>query len=512
MKFSKPSLASIHRRFMDLLEYTLSFLRTVPFVLTPCLVKLFRLCFSTSTFFSCWKYAYVKLGPKNGDRSNPSNYRPIALLICLSKAFESILNRKIQKHLFISDLLSDRQYGFRKGRSAGDLLSLLTDSWSSSLSRFGETFSVALDKSKAFDRVWHKSLLSKLPSFGFYPSLCSFISSFHSGHSISVVVDGHCSSPKPSVLSPTLFPLFISDLLSVTNFPIHSYADDSTLHFSTSFDRRPTLQDLQDSRLEAAERLTSDLPIGAEGTWYPLMPQKLSFFIYLLDIIFQTPIPYSSTKHSYHPPKHWTSSVYPLLKISTGNFTSLSLNQLNRSWSFCIVSGSSSPAHNWCPIKGLPRPRMGYASHVWGAPRTQLSLTEWSLKLFVSSVLLLSLTIFSLPNSAGKLPLYLSCIVIFTLTALLNLLTHASPLLRLRCTCFCTQAHPFTVQIPYARVNQHFHAFIHFTGKLWNDLPLSVFPPAYDLNSFRRRASQTSLLMNLVSFRTLLFFFQRSSE
>ncbi len=112
------------------------------------------------------------------------------------------------------------------------------------------------------------SLLSKLPSFGFYPSLCSFIFSFLSGHFISAVVDGHCSSPKlinsgvlqGSVLSPTLFLLFISDL-SVTNCPIHSYANNSTLHFSTSFDRRPTLQDLQDSRLEAAEHLTSDLAI-----------------------------------------------------------------------------------------------------------------------------------------------------------------------------------------------------------------------------------------------------------
>ncbi len=28
-------------------------------VLTPCLVKLFRLCLSTSTFHSCWKYTYV---------------------------------------------------------------------------------------------------------------------------------------------------------------------------------------------------------------------------------------------------------------------------------------------------------------------------------------------------------------------------------------------------------------------------------------------------------------------
>ncbi len=240
--------------------------------MTACLVKLFRLCLSTSTFPSCWKYAYVHPVPKKGDRSNSSNYRPIALLSCLSKAFELILNRKIQKRLSTSDLLFDRQYGFRKGRSTGDLLSLLIDSWSSSLSRFGETFSVALDISKAFDRVWHKSSLSKLPSFGFYPSLCSFISSFLSGRSISAVVDVYCSSPKPintgvpqgSVLSPTLFLLFFNDLLSVINCPIHSYADDSTLHFSTSFERRPTLQDLQDSRLEAAERLTSDLALFSD--------------------------------------------------------------------------------------------------------------------------------------------------------------------------------------------------------------------------------------------------------
>ncbi len=122
-------------------------------MLTPCLVKLFRLCMSTSTFPSCWKYAHVQPVPKKGDRSNPSNYRPIALLSCLSEAFELILNQKIQKHLSTSALLSDRQYGFRKGRSTGNL-SLLTDSWSSSFSCFGETFSVALDISKAFNRFW----------------------------------------------------------------------------------------------------------------------------------------------------------------------------------------------------------------------------------------------------------------------------------------------------------------------------------------------------------------------
>ncbi len=109
-----------------------------------------------------------------------------------------------------------------------------------------------------------------------------------------------------SVLSPTLFLLFINEL-SVTICHIHPYGDDSTLHFSTSFDRRPTLQDLQDSRLEAAERLTSDLALISDWgkrNLVSLMPQKLSFFINLIDITFQTSIPYSSTTHSYHPLQH----------------------------------------------------------------------------------------------------------------------------------------------------------------------------------------------------------------
>ena len=56
-------------------------------VLAPCLVKLFQLCLSTSTFPSCWKFAYIQPVPKKGDRSNPSHYRPIALISCLSKVF-----------------------------------------------------------------------------------------------------------------------------------------------------------------------------------------------------------------------------------------------------------------------------------------------------------------------------------------------------------------------------------------------------------------------------------------
>src|ERR1700755_189628 len=49
---------------------------------------------------------------KKGEISQPSNYRPISLTSVLSKVFESILNRKIWKHLNSSNLISDRQYPF----------------------------------------------------------------------------------------------------------------------------------------------------------------------------------------------------------------------------------------------------------------------------------------------------------------------------------------------------------------------------------------------------------------
>src|ERR1044072_5673193 len=130
--------------------------------LHPALVKFF-VCLSTSTFPSCWKRALIQPVPKKGDPSQPSNYRPISLTSVLSKVFESILNMKIWKHLKSSNLISDRQYCFRKERSTGDLYSLLSDSWSSALRGFGESFAVALDISKAFDRVWHKALISIFP-------------------------------------------------------------------------------------------------------------------------------------------------------------------------------------------------------------------------------------------------------------------------------------------------------------------------------------------------------------
>ena len=64
-------------------------------------------------------------------------------------------------------LFSDFQYGFRSSRSTADLLTVVSDRIARAFNRSGATRAVALDISKAFDRVWRAGLLRKLKSYEF---------------------------------------------------------------------------------------------------------------------------------------------------------------------------------------------------------------------------------------------------------------------------------------------------------------------------------------------------------
>ena len=68
-------------------------------------------------------------------------------------------------------------------------MAFLLEQWSRSIHRLGESKVVALDISKAFDRVWHEALISKLIAFGVVSCFFRFISSFLKDRSIWVVID-----------------------------------------------------------------------------------------------------------------------------------------------------------------------------------------------------------------------------------------------------------------------------------------------------------------------------------
>ena len=231
--------------------------------LSPKLAKLFNKCITESCFPSSWKIASVVPVFKNsGERSDPSNYRPISLLSIISKVFESLLSSSLVLHLESNKLLSDHQYGFRSGRSTADVLTVICDRVYRSLNASGESRAIALDISKAFDKVWHAGLLHKLKSYGVSGSALHIIKSFLSNRKLKVVLDG-CSSktyeinagvPQGSILGPLLFLIFINDLPDEILSKLAIYADDTTLY--SSLERS---KEIEWDRLELAADLEYDL-------------------------------------------------------------------------------------------------------------------------------------------------------------------------------------------------------------------------------------------------------------
>ncbi|MEL7340328.1 MAG: reverse transcriptase family protein, partial [Bacteroidota bacterium] len=228
--------------------------------LSPILAKLFNRCLKEKCFPSVWKTSAVCPVFKNaGEKSNPAQYRPISLLSVISKLFESVINKRILDHLNRNNLLSDVQYGFRSARSTADVLTVITHRISEAMAMGNHSRVIALDISKAFDKVWHKGLLLKLSSYGISGKVLAVIKSFLSGRSLRVVVNGQSSHahsinagvPQGSILGPTLFLLFINDLPKhIINSLVDIYADDTTLYRCTS-------TDVDD--VKAASDLSSDL-------------------------------------------------------------------------------------------------------------------------------------------------------------------------------------------------------------------------------------------------------------
>ena len=107
----------------------------------------------------------------------------------VSKVFETLLKDRLVDHLEKCDLFSDFQYNFRSFRSTADLLTVISDRIARVFNRSGATRAVALDISKAFDRVWHAGLLHKLRSYGISGQIFGLISSFLSNKQLWVVLD-----------------------------------------------------------------------------------------------------------------------------------------------------------------------------------------------------------------------------------------------------------------------------------------------------------------------------------
>ena len=378
-------------------------------------------------------------------------------------------------------------YGFHKARSTEDLLFYLTHVWSSSLRNFGESFAVALDISKAFDRVWHKALLAKLPAYGF----CKLISNFLSNRFITVVVDSATSAsfpvssgvPQGSVLSPTLFLLFINDLLHATASDVHPFADDSNLHKSSSFRCQPSSNACSQSRLAMSSTINSDLQSISEWGTRNLVKFNTSKTQLLTISLSNTP--------SNYPIIFEDSEIPPLNSI---NILGLQISS-SLSWRDHIVQIAKSASKKLVVLfrckqyfnaaqlfklhTGFIRPSLEYCSHIWGSSPYTFLLDRIESK---------AICLTGDPSLTSTLdPLSLFYRYYFGHCSDELAACIPPPMARPRSTRQATFAHNYCVELSNARINRLCDGFFPSTSPLWNSLPSSVFPASFNLPSFKRQ-------------------------
>ncbi len=478
--------------------------------LAPVFQRLFHLSLTKNTYPLCWKIAHIVPVHKKGDRSLTSNYRPISITSVISKVFEDLINKIILKHLEVHSLLSDSQYGFRKSRSTADLLAFITHKWTNSFEAFGESRAVALDISKAFDRVWHKSLLAKLKTFGLTP-LSDWICSFLTNRSIAVRIDGALSSfhttnagvPQGCVLSPTLFLLFINDLLGICSSLIHSYADDTTIHSSTFFRSQAECRsNLIESRASCGNQLNDDLlkiMDWGDKNLVTFNSQKTQA------------INVSTKRNSNFPPVSMANETLTVLE----NITVLGIQiSCDLSWNSQINSIAKrasqklgylfraqryfSPKDLSLLYKAQVRPLMEYCSHIWGgAPTSSLKaldkVQDRAIRLINDPSLTNNLASLSHRRSVSCLSLYYRYYNGRCSNELSGCIPPPLVLTANRQSRFTDRSHQFAVTVPTCRTSLGKSSFFSRVSATWNALPAHVFPQEYNLQTFKRRINKLAI-------------------
>ena len=188
------------------------------------ILNFYNILFKNHLFPSDWKEAIIIPILKSG--KNPldcGSYRPIALISCLSKILDKIINKRLMWYLETNNYINKSQCGYRPGRNTDDHTTRLTSDIQEAIVDNQYHISVFLDLEKAYESCWKQVILDQLQKFNIKGNLAFYIQNFLLYRSIKVKVGNEYSKnflldlgiPQGSSISTTLFIIAIN---TVTDF------------------------------------------------------------------------------------------------------------------------------------------------------------------------------------------------------------------------------------------------------------------------------------------------------
>ena len=267
-------------------DISVSLLKQLKGLLSPLLSDLINEAFESGLYPDILKLAKVIPLHKGGVDSDPGNYRPISILSNLNKILEKVIYPRLYNFFEKFNILSDKQFGFRKGLSTTMATAEFLENVLHSIDEQKATCAMFVDLSKAFDCVNWDILLFKLYRYGIRGEVWNLIKSYLTNRKQYVDCDGVKSAeeeltigvPQGSVLGPLLFLVHISDLRYATTLENLNFADDTMLY--KTFEKSDEIQKIMNEEMMKVNNWldTNHLRLNTSKTKYMIFCKDLKKF------------------------------------------------------------------------------------------------------------------------------------------------------------------------------------------------------------------------------------------